>query len=132
MKLIEIQSMISSSEVTLRDLEKEIIKNPNLYSIKLSYDSINTHKKNLEEKFFEKAKQEGINICDYRIIPNKEGVSLQGLGELLKLFQSLYSSLYESLLAGSPRDRTKITKDSTFNFGFSYSGFIRSYLYITK
>jgi hypothetical protein len=65
MKLIEIQSMISSSEVTLRDLEKEIIKNPNLYSIKLSYDSINTHKKNLEEKFFEKAKQEGIVFAIY-------------------------------------------------------------------
>lgn len=135
MKLLEIQTMISSSENLLRDIEIQIQQNPNTPSLKSAYKSLEERRNSLEKLYLEEAKRAGYEVCNYRIIPSTQSVTLPGLGELLNLFQNLYSSIYDAILKGS-RDRSRFSKEtlsnSIFSFGFSYSGSLGLILTLPK
>ncbi|PJZ86887.1 hypothetical protein [Leptospira levettii] len=135
MNLFEIQSMISSSEEMLRNIEAEIQIHPNIPSLKSAYKSLNERKQSLEEMYLAEAKKSGYEVCNYRIIPSTQSVTLPGLGELLNLFQNLYSSIYDAILKGS-RDRSRFSKEtlsnSIFSFGFSYAGSLGLILTLPK
>lgn len=124
--LRRIAQQLWETEAELARLQRAIAEAPEHDLLQFDLMSLEKRQRNLQEEFAEVARQEQIDVCDYRIIPETpDSYPIAGIGQSLQRFQELFSIVFDAIKTG-PKNRARIGADiaaqSTFNFGYIYAG----------
>ena len=114
------------TESELVRLQRTIADSPEHDLLQFDLMSLEKRQRNLQEEFAEVSRQEQIDVCDYRIIPETpDSYPISGIGQSLQRFQDLFSIVFDAIKTG-PKSRAHIgadiTAQSAFNFGYIYAG----------
>jgi hypothetical protein len=95
-------------------------------AIRLTLQSLEERREMLREELVEITKQEQIEICDYRIIPESPlAYAVSAVSSVLQDFQDLVSIVFDAQ-ESKAKIRAKLAPDvlqkTRFDFGFAYSG----------
>lgn len=116
----------------LNDLEATIIKVERQSkaresdSIRLTLRSLEERRSTLKEKLHEVAREESLEVCDYRMIPTTDAsYAIAAVTSSLKNFQDLVISTFDAI---TDRPKKRMTSDpivldkTRLDFGFAYAG----------
>lgn len=128
-RVIQLQSQLLEAQGAIGRLAQSIRDNPTSKSLKATAHSMQKRLANLEEEFLVESNALGIDVCSYRLIPAMdEQPSLKAIGRVFIDFQTLVSVVYDAVKNSRQKDRARIgtdsTLESTFNFGYTFSGSI--------
>lgn len=93
----------------------------------LSLKSLEQRRDMLRDELAEITKEQHVEICDYRIIPESAAAyAVSAVSAALHDFQDLVTLVFDSMVSGKPKQRGRVSADvvqkTQFEFGFAYSG----------
>lgn len=93
----------------------------------LSLKSLEQRRDMLREELGDLTKEQHVEICDYRIIPETaQAYAVSAVSAALHDFQDLVTLVFDSLVSGKPKQRGRLSNEvvqkTQFEFGFAYSG----------
>jgi hypothetical protein len=125
-KLLEIQEKLRDTTAAIAQLERAVVKEPNSFSLKIMAESLKKRQSILDAEYATEADNLGVDICTYRIFSEKNRQTLRALVQTLGNFQTLVSTVYDSVKSKTPKMRARISDDilteTEFNFGYVFSG----------
>ena len=124
--VLALSQIIWDTEAELNRLRQVIAKHPAEESLQITLASLQKREKRLQEQFEDAASVSFVDVCDYRLIPEKESAfSISSIGATLQAFQYLYSTIFDAIKNG-PKARSRLGPDvvanSTFNLGYIHAG----------
>jgi len=122
--ILELAEKLQDTQAALSRLEKSAAQNPNLPSIALSLNSLRNRQKSLEEQFGELADSLGVDVCSYRMFPEKtQRPTVKTLTSALSDFQTLFTEVYNAIKKGARERGGRVTGDvlAETSFGYAYS-----------
>lgn len=125
-ELLDTVEKLQDTQEAIRHAERTIAEYPDLPSATLSLRSLQERQQTLETAFARLADEHWIDICSYRVLPEKDGsVTLPSLTNTLGDFQALFTLVYDALRNG-PKQRGRASVEAatatTFGFGYSFTG----------
>jgi hypothetical protein len=104
------------------------------FADQLALSSLIAQRDELSVLLDEVTQQQKVDICDYRIIPDREGnYPVKAVAKALETFQELYTTLFASIRTSKPKHKAifdaDITQASLLNIGYAYSGSLGLVLY---
>lgn len=116
---------INDVEATISRIELDAA--PTDFATQLSLESLELRRAMLREELAEISDRDHVEICDYRIIPEKPSAyAISAVTSALHTFQDMVTLVFHAMTSHKPKQRGKTsqaTKDKTqFEFGFAYSG----------
>lgn len=116
---------INDVEATISRISRSADKE-SAFAYRLTLESLENRRDELREELAELTRHSFIEICDYRIIPDKIGsYALSAVTTALHEFQDLFSVVFDAQTS-KPKQRialdADIVKKTQFNFGFAYEG----------
>lgn len=124
--LLDIQEKLQDTHVAITKLVREVANNPKDVHLGQELESLYKRQEKLESSFFKAADSESVDVCSYRLI--RDGSSsfpIAALGETLKTFQSLLTTLYNAVANGAKatsRVSAEIAEKTTLDFSHTYAG----------
>jgi hypothetical protein len=92
----------------------------------LTLKSLEHRREKLEASFRKAANVDLVEICDYKLIPERDGTfSISAVGDNLKHFQSWLTVVVDAV-RGGPKERSRpgpdVVQQSTLDFAYTYGG----------
>lgn len=117
---------INDVEATISRAEMHAGDDSDLATL-LSLKSLERRRDMLKEELAEVTKDQHVEICDYRIIPESTSAyAVAAVSSALHDFQDLVTLVFDSIVSGKPKQRGRLSADvvqkTQFEFGFAYSG----------
>jgi hypothetical protein len=117
---------INDVEATIARAEIRAGRDSDLATL-LSLKSLEQRREMLREELADVTKEQHVEICDYRIIPeNTAAYAISAVSSALHNFQDLVTLIFDSIVSGKPKQRGRVGADvvhkTQFEFGFAYSG----------
>lgn len=125
-EFLDIRNLVQETSATLEQLEREIVKDPNDWSLAITAESLRQRQRDLEKEFASLANINLLDVCDYRLIPPPNGeYSIASVTKILSTFQDLVTIVFDAFKT-TPKIRARVAADivaaSTLSFGYSYAG----------
>lgn len=125
--LLEIAEKLQDTQAAIVRLERTVALNPDSPSVVLSLNSLRKREQNLEEQFAELADRLGVDVCSYRMFPEKGGqLKAKALANALSDFQTLFTQVYNAVKHGLRERVGRVTADvlaeTSFDYGYSFTG----------
>ena len=125
-RLLELQEQLQETRATLARVERAVAEQPDKPSLSALARSLMAQQRNLEADFVTEVNRLGMDVCSYRIFSDSGNLPLHPLAQGLIDFQSLVTVVYDSQKTSVPKERAKpaahIKSESSFNFGYTFSG----------
>jgi hypothetical protein len=107
-------------------LEQALRRAPEDPALQMNLRSRRRLAERFQSEFFEAAKQERIDVCQYRLIPNTEGrYPIASVSRSIEKFQTMFSLVYSALRTG-PKNTAHIAhamqQQTALEFGYSFPG----------
>lgn len=125
-ELLHIQEKIAQSSAKLAELNDALRKRPTeARSISLMINSVEKRLSQLQSEFEEISEANGIDVCSYRISPNKDSLAVIDLANAMRDFQRWVSILFDAVRTGAKATAhlsatsLELTK---LNFAYTYPG----------
>lgn len=125
--LLEIAEKLQDTQAAVVRLERTAALNPDSPSVVLSLNSLRKRQQNLEEQFAEIADRLGVDVCSYRMFPEKGGQpKVKAIANALSDFQTLFTQVYNAVKHGV-RERVgrvtaEVLAETSFDYGYSFTG----------
>lgn len=124
--VLTLSQTIWDTGAELNRLREVIAKHPTEESLQITLASLQKKEKRLQGQFEDAVSISFEDICDYRLIPEKESAfSISSIGATLQAFQYLYSTIFDAIQNG-PKIRGRLGPDvvanSTFSLGYIHAG----------
>ena len=125
-RLLELQERLQETRAILARVERAVAEQPDRPSLISQAKSLTVQQRNLEADFAVEADRLGKDVCSYRIFSDSGYLPLHPLAQGLVDFQSLVTVVYDVQKTSIPKERAKfapnIRSESSFNFGYTFSG----------
>src|SRR4051794_6029534 len=126
-KLLETIERIQDTQAAIKRLEEAAAKHPDVPSVAASLRSLQKRQRVLETTFSSLADEQWLDVCSYKILPEKEEGSLKlpSLTSALGDFQTLFTLVYDAIKHGAKqhgRATAEAAAATTFSFGYSFTG----------
>lgn len=125
-RVLDLFSEMREIEAELRRLEETVAAHPQYESLALDLMSMQKRQSRLQEEFEKITNEKQIDVVNYRLQPGSdERVSLRALTSTLDRFQAAISTTFDAVKNGiKQRGRLApgITEQTSFDFGYSFSG----------
>jgi hypothetical protein len=124
-RLRAILDRINDVEATISRISREAT-DESAFAYRLTLESLENRRDELRSELAEATRHEFVEICDYRIIPDKVGsYVLSAVTSALHEFQDIFSIVYDAQTS-KPKQRAtldaEVVSKTQFNFGFAYEG----------
>ena len=124
--LLDLRDKLQDTHSAWVQLERAAASDPDDIGLRLMSESLVNRQRDLEEAFAEAAHEEFLDLCVYRlIVDSRDSFSLSAFTGALGSFQSLVTTVYDSLKTG-PKVRAsfspEIVQESTLSVGYTYPG----------
>ena len=94
--LANIQERLQDTARMIAELDREIVRYPDVAALRTNIRSLEKVKKRLEEELLSEAGAMGREVCRYRILPEQGRAKLADLAAALGHYQSVVSVFYEA------------------------------------
>ena len=125
-RLLELQEQLQETRATLARVERAVAEQPDKPSLRSLAKSLMAQQRNLEADFAVEADRLGMDVCSYRIFSDNGILPLHPLAQGLIDFQSLVTVVYDAQKTSIAKERARIApnirEESSFNFGYTFSG----------
>lgn len=126
--ILEIREKLDDTNAAIARLHRSVAENPDLLSLHLTEQSLRKRQRQLEAEFTDAADHLNLDVCDYRLIPDKNDVSIFGIATALSDFQDMFSVFFDATRSGVPKITAHIGAESaamsTLNFAYTFPGSI--------
>ena len=127
--LVEILDRIESTNERILQLEKAVLQPRAPASLRVSIRAMEKLRASLEQDFERLAMDEETEVCRYRLLPQQgERPSVTAISRAWIQYQTLFSSVYDSIKHGARKRTSRTSKQSVeqteFAFAYTFSGSI--------
>lgn len=124
--LASIAKSIQETNAQLATLQRELASHPHERSLLVNIRALEKRVRMLEARFEELAKNQYLDICDYRLIaaiPDRYPIA--AVGTALSTFQNMVTVFFDAIKTG-PKTRARVAADvaelASMNLGYTYAG----------
>jgi hypothetical protein len=124
--LTRLQRDLQDASAAVARAERVALRHPDVPSVAATLRTIQARQRSLEEQFQQAANEAGLDVCSYRIELNTtDHLSIAGMSAVLGTFQTLFTSVYDSLLKGAKK-RIRVGAEAVaateLSFGYTFTG----------
>lgn len=123
--LLDLCEKLQDTNATIDGLRKALAGHPNDAALALTFRSLETRYRDLEQAFLVEANADHLDVCNYRIMPEGGGCSVAAITRVLGSFQELVTVAFDAIKTG-PKIRARLSAEvvagSSFDFGYTYPG----------
>lgn len=123
--LLEIRDKLRDAHVAVARLETALAADRDDAGLGLMLESLLQRQKSLESAFLDAAYRDQIEVCSYRLINERDNLSVAALGDTLKGFQSWLTTIFDAIRTGpkeKARPSVEIVQQTTLDFGYAFAG----------
>lgn len=125
MDILDIRFKLQDTSAAIAKTEAMVVRRPDDPIPVINLRSLHKRQGALEEQFLAESKRRGLDVCSYRVIPDRDYPTISALTSTLSSFQEMFSIIYDAIKHG-PKKRARLksetTLESSFTFGYAYSG----------
>jgi hypothetical protein len=125
--LLDILDKLQDTDATIARLREDLAAYPNIATLRLEAESLQKRRGHLEAQLLAISEDQGIDICNYRFLPEKARPKLAGLAGALLHYQTLVTLFYDAIKNG-PKAKARISAETVeqtaFEFAYAYVGSI--------
>src|SRR5262245_54431690 len=124
--LVDLRELLQETTAAIAELDRALAGDPQDFGLALTAESLRRRQEDLESAFAEAAHNDHVDLCRYRLIPDKGNrYPVAALTGALGSFQDLITVIFDAIQHG-PKIRARPSADvvqlTSFEFAYSYPG----------